>query len=395
MTTALISPVKPRDNSGSTAIRRNLEPPTPVIVPVTAGPTLRHKRRTVIGAINARAIVERYVIPYRDHSKKTGYQREASTARINQLVREMAERRVDLPTALLVNVRDVDASEILLANGENELALALDVEPIYVVDGQHRVLALKRLVESDPDRWSDFLIPFVCMLGANEREEMEQFYIVNSTAKSVRTDLAYDLLKQRAESDQNVMSALVERGQEWKVKAQTITDELASTPMWVGKIRFSGEPPGSTTLASAGFVSSLRKPLSTPYFGAITSENQVKLLNAYWQGINKCLPDAFLEPSRFALQKTIGATVMHAVLVPVLELLRSRGASVIEPDSYVAVMKDALEQIEGETYTGDPVRGVDFWRSAPDGAAGAYSSSAGQRVLIARITSLLPEIGIE
>ena len=45
------------------------------------------------------------------------------------------------------------------------------------------------------------MIPFVCVLGASEREEMEQFYVVNSTAKSVRTDLAYDLLKQRAEND--------------------------------------------------------------------------------------------------------------------------------------------------------------------------------------------------
>ena len=40
------------------------------------------------------------------------------------------------------------------------------------------------------------------------------------------------------------MSALIERGQEWKVKAQTITDELATTPMWVGKIRFPGRATG-------------------------------------------------------------------------------------------------------------------------------------------------------
>ena len=37
---------------------------------------------------------------------------------------------------------------------------------------------------------------------------MEQFYVVNSTAKSVRTDLAYDLLKQRAENDPEVIPAL-------------------------------------------------------------------------------------------------------------------------------------------------------------------------------------------
>ncbi len=383
-----------KTDPGGKAIRRFLEIPTPISIPVTPGPTLKRKRRTVVGAIAAQAIVDRYVIPYRNHAKKEGYQREASATRINQLVREMSEKRVDLPTAILVNIRDIDTSEKLRSSGE-ALELVLASEPIYVVDGQHRVLALDRLVTSDPERWGSFLIPFVCMLGADAREEMEQFYIVNSTAKSVRTDLALDLLKQRAESDPSTMNALVERNQEWKVKAQTITDDLALTSMWLGKIRFPGDPSGATTLASSGFASSLRKLLSTPYFGSITTDNQVKLLNAYWQGINKCLPDAFLEPSKFALQKAIGTTVMHAVLIPILEHLRSNGLSVIDADSYADALREALDGLEGETATSEIVRGIDFWRSGTEGAAGSYSSSAGQRVLISKITGLLPEIGVE
>ena len=48
-----------------------------------------------------------------------------------------------------------------------------------IVDGQHRVAALDRLMERDPDQWEDdFGIPFVCLLGADEREEMEQFDVV-------------------------------------------------------------------------------------------------------------------------------------------------------------------------------------------------------------------------
>ena len=67
--------------------------------------------------------------------------------------------------------------------------------------GEQGIGALARLVNGpSPENWINFEIPFVCMLGADEREEMEQFFVVNSTAKSVRTDLALDLLKQRAES---------------------------------------------------------------------------------------------------------------------------------------------------------------------------------------------------
>ena len=49
------------------------------------------------------------------------------------------------------------------------------------------------------------------MLGATENEEMAQFYIVNSKAKSVRTDLALELLKQLTERNPEMMEALTER----------------------------------------------------------------------------------------------------------------------------------------------------------------------------------------
>src|SRR3989304_4985013 len=49
---------------------------------------------------------------------------------------------------------------------------------------------------------------------------------VNKTAKAVRTDLALDLLKQRAENDPRIMEALLESGQSWKVEAQAVAEEL-------------------------------------------------------------------------------------------------------------------------------------------------------------------------
>jgi len=366
----------------------------PVRVSVVSGPSLnRPKSRAVVGAITAGDLVERYIIPRRDHLQKVGYQREPAQSRIKQLAREMTEKRVDLPTAILVNIRE-GSTERNLVETEDGLVLLLGDERLYVVDGQHRVLALERLVSQDPDKWRPFLLAFVCMLGADEHEEMEQFYIVNSTAKSVRTDLALDLLKQRAESDQSIMEGLVERGQDWKVRAQTLAEELAKTPHWVGRIRFPLDAAATTTIASSGVVSSLKRPLSTPYFGTITTENQTKILKAYWQAVATVLPDAFNEPSEFALQKSIGTMAMHAMLVPVLERLRANGASVIDPDSYINILQEPLTELEGENLGGAPVRGADFWRSAPRGAAGSYSSSAGQRVLIAKLNALLPQLEV-
>ena len=222
-------------------------------IPVQEGPRLLSGRRIVLGVISAAVLADLYEIPRRDYRKQEGYQREASPARINRLINDLAKKRVDLPTSLLFNLRDFD-EEQHLHRSEGRLTLVLNGAPLWVVDGQHRAEALRRLVAEDPERWGDYAVPFVCMLGADEQAEMEQFYIVNSTAKSVRTDLALDLLKQRAENDPRVMRGLIETGQSWKVNAQDLTDKLDRHPPWVGRIRFPGQEKAATTITSSGMV---------------------------------------------------------------------------------------------------------------------------------------------
>ena len=145
-----------------------------------------------------------------------------------------------MPTALLVNIRDFDKNRNLVEIGD-QIFLSLRDEKIYVVDGQHRIEALMRLYlkrDVPDDKWGDFRLSITFMLGATELEEMEQFYVVNSTAKSVRTDLAYDLLKQRAESNPDLIRSLDENNQSWKVAGQTLSEELAKTPVWKDRIRY-------------------------------------------------------------------------------------------------------------------------------------------------------------
>jgi len=349
----------------------------------------------VTGVIPAGMLVSRYVVPRRDSRTKSGYQREISTARVNRLMKDLRSKRVDLPTSVLVNLRNFDPLEHLVEDGDR-LKFRLGDEKLHVVDGQHRVAALDRLVQEDPDKWSDFELPFVSMLGASEREEIRQFYVVNSTAKSVRTDLALDLLKQRAESEPGVMDALTENGETWKVKGQQLVEDLEKTsPLWKGRIRFPGEGPTGTVIGSAGLVGSLRPLLSTPYFGSITTANQVKVLSAYWEGVRQVVPEVFAEPSEYVIQKSTGVQIMHGLLVSVLEYVRSTGRSVIDPEPYIDALQDALLELEGDTSNGDVVRGADFWLAGGEGAAGSYSSNAGRRVLTAKLRGALPAIEVE
>ncbi|MGH7486448.1 MAG: hypothetical protein ACREMY_12750, partial [bacterium] len=190
------------------------------------------------------------------------------------------------------------------------------------------------------------------------------------------------------------------KGESWKVEAQTITELLAHTRLWKHRIRFPGDPAGETTIGSAGMVGSLKQILATPYFGAISTQNRVKILEAYWEGVERVIPEAFKEPTAFAIQKSTGVQIMHALLVSALELLRSKGMSVVEPESYESALQDSLTNLEGDTAEGDtaeggPALGADFWRSGPNGAAGSFSSNAGRRVLISRLRADLPPVEVE
>jgi len=359
---------------------------------VLDAPALRTGTPVVIGVVEAGRLVSQRVVPRRDHKRKTGYQREVSVTRVNRLVSELKSGRVDLPTAVLLNVRDYDAGTNLVRRDGRKYLHLSDDQSYFVVDGQHRIEALTRIVEEDPDRWNGYEIAFVCMLGADEREEMREFYVVNSTAKSVRTDLALDLLKQQAEADPNIMDGLVESSEDWKVRAQTIVEELTHrSTVWRGRIRFPGEPKADTTIGNAGLANTLKQLLATPYFGQVTTENQVKILDAYWQGIRKVLPEVFDEPLDFVIQKSTGTMVMHTLLISLLEYVRSVGKSVIEPTSFADTLEDTLLELQGDTRDGNVVTGADFWRSGAAGAAGSFSSNAGRRVLTAKIRARLPK----
>jgi len=370
----------------------------PAEIPVVMGPFLvRADVQLVSGFIPAGALIpDRYHIPHLDPRTGRGYQRLPQGTRVNELAVDLRKQRVDLPTSVLLNLRNKDSIRYTKGGTLNLKDIAENEARFYVVDGQHRILALEKLInEVDSDYWSSYQIPFTCMIGADEDEEMEQFYLVNSKAKSVRTDLAHELLYKRAQ-DPGVMASLVERGQDWQVYAQGIVRRLSEeSPVWRNRIRFASMEKGDTVMPSASMVTSLKSVLSSGYFKALTDDQQLKIIDAYWKGIRGVFPEAFDQPKDFSLQKGIGVIVMHTLLMQVVEIARSQGLPLTEGETYTKVLGGALERLQGDDSSGNAVVGLDFWRAAPRGAAGSYSSSAGRRVLIAKIQSLLPKISIQ
>lgn len=370
------------------------------VVPVILGQVLTPGVKTIVGAVPYMHLHDRLFTPWRDARTKEGYQRKPAKGRIIKLMMEIRRGRVDIPTAVLLNARH-DSWREALKEPTNGGCGSFDLDAyrgtLSVVDGQHRLAAFNGLIAEDRERFGHFKIHFVMMLGADEGQELEQFYIVNSTAKSVKTDLAYDLLKQRAEQDGRVMTGLIEAGQDWKVEAQAITEMMADrSDIWRNRIRMANEDRGQATIPSASFVTSLRKFLNYPMLKNVSRERKFSILESYWRGIRLATPEPFRQSHKYTLMKGIGVWAMHEILPEVAELVRSHGGSLLEDENYAELLQPMLEQLDGENKDADVVRGPDFWLTAPrGGAAGSYSSSAGKRVLISKLLNGLPDLELE
>ena len=155
-------------------------PPGPFRAPervaVASGPKLIKTGTQIIsGFIEAGTLApNNYVIPSFDPRTKKGYQRPPQQTRINDLANDLKKGRVDLPTSILLNVRGREARSAL-KDGFLDLTRLRDAKgkyAFYVVDGQHRIKALEKLIlEEEADVWSKYQMAFVCMLGADERED--------------------------------------------------------------------------------------------------------------------------------------------------------------------------------------------------------------------------------
>jgi len=362
-------------------------------IDVIIGSPLRDKIKVAIGCVSAKKLVSQMEIPYRSTANADGYQRSPQPARINKLAKEILSKKVDLPTSVLLNLRGFKKTD-LTENIKGGFQLNISSNKFYVVDGQHRLLALEKALNENPN--IDYKINFVCLLGANENQELEQFYVVNSTAKSVKTDLALDLLRQRAESDSKVMDSVLEKGEIWKIKGQSVCQEInAIDGVWCSRIKMPNEAKLQTIIPSSGFVTSLKKLLTSPFFEALTEDDLVNILNSYWKGVARSCPDAFDNPKKYTIQKGIGVHVFHNILPDVVERLRSDGLDLKDPASYVDIISEVIEQLQGDNKDGAQVKGHEFWLTVPEGgAAGTYSSSAGKRLLLNKAKSYLPPIKI-
>ena len=323
-----------------------------------------------------------------------------------------------MPNPLLVNIREENFRnvrvEITSGNptdyyaaieergdwiGAGYIEFADDL-PIWIYDGQHREGGIRELVNRD-ENFGSFPVPLSITLGLTEQQEMREFYEVNTNAKSVKTDLAWELLRHMAKSDPELAEELELSGKDWTTRGIDVAKALDKMDgPWAGRIQspnMKRTGKDGLVIAMAQFVQSIKPVLDMALFQKADADTIAQVLNAYWKGIALVLPEAFeanSSPKDWTLQKGTGSIPLHRALPRVVEVVRARGRRLADPNAYAEVMKP-LQGLQGEvadeeTGSAKIVSGAEFWRAGSEGVAGIYSGEAGRKRLFLMIQALLP-----
>ena len=314
-----------------------------------------------------------------------GYQREEQQVHYNKVGRYLVtDKSAILPTSILLSARDGVAFEPAKdCPTMGYLYIPDEALPLWIVDGQHRVAGLRHAIEDlEDENARNFTLPAVIMADMPKQDEVQQFYIVNSTSKRIKTDLAERLLTEMAEhSDTVKKNQVIGKGKAYLLRAVKIVDMLneQKNGPWEGRIQqVNKRKVGDVMIAESSFNESLKPVLALPWLSKMPDSELATIINRYWEAIFSYMPTAHSTPRNYSVQKTIGTYTWHLVAPAVLEVCRTNGDFTVE--MMTTILKSAQDYLEEE-----------FWEVGNSDGAAQYSSRAGFTILYEMILETLPE----
>jgi len=335
-----------------------------------------------VSTMPAYQLIERCVIDRWTPENPEGYQRLPDERRLGlgrgSAVRYLMKELGCFPTSVLLNVRGELSFE-----GELDLGWCIlgeltidDNAKLWLIDGQHRVEALKRAVERNAD-FEEYPV-IVSLLRLPKRfDELMLFYIVNRRQRSVPTDLAYRHLQQM----------LWEKGPEWLYElegrrgvrlglATEIVDYLNEDPRspWCGRVRRVGEDRREEHIIhDKPLIRSVAEVLRERVFEGMPIRELADLLIDYWNAVSRVYPPAFEKPRTYTLLATPGIFSLHMLFPSVYGQCAKSG--VITEDGMNQILVRLLEETPDHPQPEfrRPLT-LDFW-SKEHGPAIAISTS--------------------
>lgn len=200
----------------------------------------------------------------------TGYQRKIDEKHCEKIVNYL-EKEFFLPTSIICAVTDK----------YDKLA------KLRIVDGQHRVHAMRLLKETNPIRYKqikDKELSVIIMENPRENTEIDAFITINKTSKKVDTSLAY-VLKSKLNKNSDSSNLTISKLEYLSVELAYRLNSQESNSIWRNKILYEGNPKDTSQLISLNaFVKSTR--------GLLGCLERKKLIKIEWtnsEEIDECL----------------------------------------------------------------------------------------------------------
>jgi DGQHR domain-containing protein len=242
-------------------------------------------------SISADKIVNRVSIKRRHDG---GPQRDADPKRVDEIAKFARSENAIFPTPILISCdgRIIDT---------DEKVVNLDVgspTPIgHVLDGQHRVMGLRKLDEAE---LAQITLLVVFVTGTDVYSDASIFLTINSNQKPVTKSLIYDLFSLDPKNSIEKTAHEI---------AQSLNGDQSSP--FYKKIKMLGRKTLPTeTISQAAFVDGLlplikQAGILRDYYDNNKSEIILRIMQNCFNGLRKAMPTEWTEPD-YLLSKTVG-----------------------------------------------------------------------------------------
>jgi DGQHR domain-containing protein len=322
-----------------------------------------------------------------------GYQRVPIDSRYKRYGKFVAKSGGISPTSILLSLRKRDALEIHALQG-SECAFNIRVKDfdgkIYIPDGQHRAYGLDWAVKEYPGEIDDYEVPVVLFIGAGKDpiyDEAQQFYLINTNAKRVKTDLAqrYTLRNRETDLGEIVENLQIPGGSSRSLDpyAVKIVDMLNAEGPLKGRIALPNTENPRASISQNSFIDSIRPIVAKASEAHWTVGKTRDIIKAFWAAVKAKCPEAFNhwsgdacvaeDPHHFSavLVKTAGMYALNEILSRSM-LLPGVASAPTSPETFRAL----LDKREVARYFKD---GCDGYWSSEDGVEGAASHGTSRK----------------
>jgi len=303
-----------------------------------------------VSAIKASDLLSNYQVAWWNRDDQSGYQRPLNESRLREIQSYLIKDIGTFPTSVLANVRgNINVKMIKKMDGKRELcevSIPDSSLPLWIIDGQHRVEGLKAAIENNSDL-GNFPIIVSLFTLKDTYDEMMQFHIVNSRAKSVPTDLAQRHIF-RMVSRINLPEVMAREGERDALGAVAVAvvDRLMKdkNSPWHERIQLPDEPrkQRGEVIRQRPLSDSIHYILKEKHTLQKDLDKLATLLGDYWAALKEIFPIAFENPEDYTIQKTTGTYALHMVFPEVYDKCEEAGA--IDKDNMKAVLKQMFKK---------------------------------------------------